>query len=140
MFHETTGCLVAVGIKTCPAGTRFLLCRDKMIKQHRSQLYPELIKMSGSETLRPTIPNTSLAGMTISYSNMYTKNHFTNLEQEHSDFLHNLQSFTDPGHKLIPNVLERQPWTVQYNGPLPLVSQSVSPTQVLHDKQTSSGN
>ena len=79
--------------KLVHAETRFLLCRDKMIKQHRSQLYPELIKMSGSETLRPTSPNTSLVGMTKPYSNMYTQNHLTDLEQEHSDFLCNLQSF-----------------------------------------------
>ena len=65
-----------------------------MIKQHRSQLYLELIKVSGSEMLRPTLPHTSLHGMTTLYSDMYTQNHFTNLEQEHSDFLHNLQSFT----------------------------------------------
>ena len=140
MFHETTGHLVAVSIKTYPAGTRFLLCRDKMIKQHRSQLYPELIIMSGSETLRPTLPNTSLAGMTKPYSDMYTQNHFTNLEQEHSDFFHNLQSFTDSGHKPSSNVPERKAWTVQCNGPLPLVSQSLGPTQVLQDEQTSSDN
>ena len=79
-----------------------------MIKQHRSQLYPELIKMSGSETLRPTSPSTSMVGMTKPCSNMHTQNHFTNLEQEHLDFLqgqpkvvdrHTLQSFSDPGHK-----------------------------------------
>ena len=83
MFHETTGCLVAVGIKTYPAGTIFLLCRDKMIKQHRSQLYPALIKMSGSEMLRPTSPNISLAGVTKPYNDLYPQNHFTNLEQQH---------------------------------------------------------
>ena len=55
--------------------------------------------MSGSEKLRLTSPNTSLAGMTKPYSDTYTQNHFTDLELEHSDFLHNLQSFTDPGHK-----------------------------------------
>ena len=92
--------------------------------------------MSGSETLRPTPPNTSLAGMTKPYSDMYTQNHFTDLEQEHSDFLCNLQSFTNPGHKLNPDVPERQAWTVQYNGSLLLVGQRVSPTQVLYDEQT----
>ena len=74
MFHKT-GHLEAVHIKTCLVGTRFLLCRDKMIKQHRSQLYPELTKVSGSEMLRPTSSNTSLAGMTKPYSDMYTQNH-----------------------------------------------------------------
>ena len=140
LFHEAMGHLVAVSMKTCSVGTRFLLCRDKMTKQHRSQLYPELIRMSGSETLRPTSANTSLAGMTKTYSDMYTQNHLSSLEQEHSDFLCNLQSFIDPGQKLNPNVPDRKAWTVQYNGPLPLVSQSVSPTQVLHDEQISSNN
>ena len=140
MFHETAGHLIAVGIKACLVGIRFLLCRDKMIKQHRSQLYPELIKMSGSEMLGPTLPNTSLVGMTKPYSDMYTQNHFTDLEQEHSDFLHNLQSFTDLGCKLNPNILERKAWTVQYNGPLPLDNQRVSPTQMFHNDQTSSDN
>ena len=67
---------------------------------------------------------------------MYSHNHFTDLEQEHSNFLYNLQTFTDPGHKLNPDVPERKAWTVQYNGPLPLVGQKVSPTQVLCDEQT----
>ena len=119
-------------------GTRILLCRDKMIKQHRSPLNPELTKISGSEKLRPTSPNTSLAVMTKPNSDMYTQNHFTDLEHKHSDFLYNLQTFTDPGHKLNAYVLERRAWTVQYNGPLPLVDQRMSPTQVLHDKQTNS--
>ena len=96
--------------------------------------------MSGSETLRPTSPNISLAGMTKPYSDIYTQNHVTDLEQEHSDFLHNLQSFTDPGHKPSPDIPERKAWTIQYNGPLPLVGQKASPTQLLHDKQTSSDN
>ena len=30
-FHETTGHLKAVDVKTCSAGTRFLLCRDDVI-------------------------------------------------------------------------------------------------------------
>ena len=127
MFHETTNHLVAVGMKTCFVGTRFLLGRGKMIKQHRSQLYPELIKISGSETLRQTSPNTSLTGMNKPCSDMYTQNHFTDLEQKQSDFLHNLQSFTDPGHKPNPDIQERKAWTVQYNGSIPLVGQSVSP-------------
>ena len=100
----------------------------------KSTQYLELIKMSGSETLRPT----SLAGMTKPYSDMYTQNHFTDLEQEHSDFLCNLKSFTELGHKPNPNVPDRKVWTVQYNVPFPLVSQSASPAQVLHDEQTSS--
>ena len=140
MFHKTTGQLEAVGIKTCSMGTRFLLCRDKTIKQNRSQLYPELTKISGSEMLRPISSNTSLAGMTKPYSDMYTQNHITDKEQEHSDFLHTLQSFNDPGHKLSPELPERKAWTEQYNGPLPLVGQRASPTQVLHDEQTSSDN
>ena len=45
MFHATTDHLEAVSIKTCSAGTRFLFYRDKTIKQHRSQLNPELTKM-----------------------------------------------------------------------------------------------
>ena len=136
LFHETAGHLEAVSIKTCSARTRLLLCRDKMIKQQRSPLISELIKMSGSKTLRPTSPSTSLAGMTKPCSDMYTQNHFTDLEQEHSDFLHNLQSFTESGHKPNPDIPERKAWTVQYNGPLPLVGQRVSPNQALHDKQT----
>ena len=36
MFHKTTGHLEAVDVKTCSVGTRFLLCRDEMIRQHRS--------------------------------------------------------------------------------------------------------
>ena len=67
---------------------------------------------------------------------MYNHNHFTNLEQEHSKFLYNLQTFTDPGHKRNPDVLEIKVCMVQYNGPLPLVGQKASPTQVLYDKQT----
>ena len=115
-----------------------------MIKQFRSQLYQELIKMSGSETLKPTSPNTSLVGMTKLYSDMYTQNRFTDLGQEHSDFLqdqprvvggHTLQSFTDPGHKQKPNVLERKVWTVQYSGPFPLENQRASPTQVFHNEK-----
>ena len=43
--------------------------------------------MAGSETLRPTSPSTSMVGMTKSYSDMYTQNHFIDLEQEYSDFL-----------------------------------------------------
>ena len=74
--------------------------------------------------------------MTKPYSDMYNYNHFTNLEQEHSNFLYHLQTFTDPGHKLNPDVLGREVWMVQYNGPLQLVGQKASPTQVLYDKQT----
>ena len=140
MFHKTAGHLIAVGIKSCLVETRFLLCRDKTIKQHKSQLYPELIKMYGSETLRPTSPNTSLVGMTKPYSNVYTQNHFSDLEQEHSDFLHILQSFTDPGCKQNPNAPKTKAWTVLYNGPFPIDNQTASPTQVFHNEQTSSDN
>ena len=56
MFHKATGHLEVVGINTCSVGTRFLLCRDEMIRQHRSPLNPELTKISGSEKLRPTSP------------------------------------------------------------------------------------
>ena len=126
--------------KNLVAETRFLLCRDKMIKQHRSQLYPELIKMSGSETWRPTLTNTSLVGMTKPYSNMYIQNHFNDLQQEHSDFLCTLQSFTEPGCKQNPNALERKALTVQYNDPFQLHNQKVSPTQMFHNEQTSSDN
>ena len=72
--------------------------------------------------------------MTKPYSGVYNHNHSTNLRQQHSDFLYNLQTFSDPGDKLNPDVLERKAWTMQYNGPLPLVCQKVSPTQVLYDK------
>ena len=41
MCHETVGHLMTVGIETCPAETRFIFCRDKVIKQYRSQFYPE---------------------------------------------------------------------------------------------------
>ena len=36
MFHETVGCLMTDEIETCPVETRFLLCKDKMIRQNRS--------------------------------------------------------------------------------------------------------
>ena len=64
MFNETVGHLMTVRIENCPAETRFLLCRDKMIKQHRPQLYPELTKMSRSKALRPVSQGTSMIGMT----------------------------------------------------------------------------
>ena len=35
MFHETVGHLMTVEIETCPAEPRFLLCKDKMIRQNR---------------------------------------------------------------------------------------------------------
>ena len=135
MFHKTTGHLEVVGIKTCSLGTRFLLCRDKMIRQHGSPLNPELTKISGSEKLRPTSPKISSVVINKPYSDMHNHSHFTNLEQEYSDFLYNLQTFTDPGHKPNPNVLERKAWTVQYNGPLSLVGQKVNPTQVLYENR-----
>ena len=140
MFHETTGHLKAIGIKTSLAGKRFLFCRDKAIKQHRSQLHPKWTNVSVLETFRPASQSTSLAGITKPYSNVYAQNQFTDLEQEHPDFLCTLQSFTDSGHKLNPDILERErkAWTVQYNDPLPLVSQRASPTQALHDEQRNS--
>ena len=135
MFHKTTGHLKVVGIKMYSVGTRFLLCRHKMIRQHRSTLNPELAKISGLEKLKPTSPKISLVGTTKPYSDMYNHNHFTDLEQEDSDFLYNLQTFTDPGHKLNPNVSERKAWMLKYNGPFPLVSLKVSPTQMLHENR-----
>ena len=108
IFHKIAGHLIAVDVKTCPAEIRFLLCRDKMIKQHRSQLYPELTKMPGSEKLRPTLPNTSAVGMTKPYNDMYTQNLFTDLEHEYSYFLCTLQSFTDPGCKQNLNTPEKK--------------------------------
>ena len=71
MLHvSTVGHLVTVDIEACPVETRFLLCRDKAIKQHRSQLFPELTIMSRSEALRPTSPSTSITAMTKPYSDM----------------------------------------------------------------------
>ena len=98
---------MTVGIEASPVETRFLLCRNRVIKQHRSQLYPEVTNMSRSETLRPTSPSTSIIDITKPYSDTYTHHHFTDLEKEHSNFLqdqprvvdrHTLQSFTDPSH------------------------------------------
>ena len=117
-----------------------------MIKQHRSQLYPELTKVSGPEMMKPTSPSTSMVGMTKPYSDMYTQNHFTDLEQQHSDFLQDqskvvdrltLQSFTDPGHKQKPNTPERKAWMLQYNGPFLQEGQRVSLAQMFHNEQTS---
>ena len=87
IFHETVGHLLTVGIEMCPAEARFLLCTDKVIKQHRSQLYPELTNMSRSKALRPISPSTSIIGMPKPYSDMYTHHHFTHLEMEHSNLL-----------------------------------------------------
>ena len=83
MFHETIGHLMTAGIETCPVETRFLLYRDEMIKQQKSQLYEELTKMSRSEALRPASPSTSTISMTKPYSDVYTSYHFTDMEQEH---------------------------------------------------------
>ena len=95
MFHKTVRHLLTVSIETCPAETRFLLCRDKVIKQHRSQLYPELTKLSRSEALRPPSPSSSMIGMTKPYSDMYTHHHFTELEQEQSKFLQDQPKVVD---------------------------------------------
>ena len=78
--------------------------------------------------------------MTKPYIDMYTQNYFTDQEQEHSDFLCTLQSFTDPDCKLNPNTLERKAWRVQYNGPLPPDNQRLSPIHLFHTEQTSSDN
>ena len=115
MFHKTVGHLVTVGTEAFPAETRFLLCRDKVTKQHRTQLYPKLTNMLRTEALRPTSPSTSIIGMTKPYSNMYTHHHFTDLEKEHSNFLkhqprvvdrHTLQPFANPSNKQKSNVPE----------------------------------
>ena len=86
-FMKQFSCLMTVGIEACPAETRFLLHRDKVIKQHMSQLYPELTKMSRSQALKPTSPRTSIIGMTKPYNDMYMHHNFTDLEKEHSNFL-----------------------------------------------------
>ena len=63
--------------------------------------------------------------MSKAYSDMYTHHHFTDLENEHSNFLqdqcrvldrHTLQSFTDHGHEIKSNVLEFRAWMVWHNG------------------------
>ena len=146
MFHKMVGHLMTVGTETCSAETRFPLCRDKVIKQHRSQLYPDLTKMSRSEALRPASPGSSMISMTKPNSDMYTHHHFTELEQEHSNFVqdqpspkvvdrYTLCSFTDPGCKQKSNVPERVVWMVQHNGPFPLENQTISPTQMFHNEQ-----
>ena len=62
--------------------------------------------------MTPTSLKISSIGMTKPYSDVCSYNHFTDLEQEHLDFLYNLQTFTDPGHKPNPDVLERKAWMV----------------------------
>ena len=151
MFHKTVGHLMIVEIETGPAETRSLLCKHKMIRQNRSQSYPELTKMSRSEALRPASSSSSMINMTKPHSDMYTHHQFTELEQEYSNFLqdqprprvvdrHALQSFTGTGHKWSQTkvkLLEKRAWTVQYNGPFPLESQRMSPTQALNNEQSS---
>ena len=80
---------MTVEIETCPVETRFLLCKDKMIRQNRSQLYPELTTMSRCEALRPASSHSSMINMTKPkpHSDMYTHHQFTELEQEYSNFL-----------------------------------------------------
>ena len=95
MFHKSAGHLVTVGIEVCAVEAGFLLFRDKVIKQHRSQLCPELINISGSEALRPTSPSTSIIGMTKPYNDMYTHLHFTGFEKEHSDYLQDQPRMVD---------------------------------------------
>ena len=53
---------------------------------------------------------------------------------------HILQYFIDAGHKQKSIVLEQKPWMVQYNSPLPLENQRISPTQMFYNEQTSSDN
>ena len=128
MFHKTVGHLVTVCIETCPAETTSVFCRDKVIKQHKSQLYPELTKMSRSEVMRPTLPSSSMISMTKPYSDMYTHHHFTELEQEHLNFLQDqprpkvvdrntLWSFTDTGYKQKSNYQKEK--CAQYSKTVP---------------------
>ena len=87
MFHETVGHLMTVQIETFPVESRFLLCKDKMIRQNRSLLYPEVTTMSRPEALRPASSSSSIINMTKPHSDMYTHHHFTELEQEYSNFV-----------------------------------------------------
>ena len=99
--------------------------------------------MSRSEALRPTSPSTSIIGMTKPYSDMYTHHHFIDLEKEHSNYKinlgwyigHTLLSFTDPSPEQKSNVPEQKVWMLQYNGPLQLENQKVSPTRMFYNEQ-----
>ena len=88
MLHETVGCLMTVAIETFPVETRFLLCKDKKIRQNRSCLYPKLTTMSRSEALRPALLRSLMINMTKPHNDMYTHHQFTDLEQEYLYFIY----------------------------------------------------
>ena len=92
-----------VGIEACPAETRFLLCRDKVIKQHRSQLYQELTNMSRSEASRLTLPSTSIICMSKPYSDMYT-HHCSNIQMSTSPMTQFWSTDSAPMHMQMSEV------------------------------------
>ena len=127
-------CLRVVDVEHCPMGTRFLLCRDNLLRPNQKWTVGNKTKISDIQVSQAQeeepINDVTRARMTIVSPGMYGHHQFTPMEQQPMAYLQNqnrsqiftclpTQSSSGPIRTQAP-IPKRGPYTVQYNG-FPLI-------------------
>ena len=137
-YHNATNSLMTADVEHCPMETRFLLCKDEVLRP--KQNWTNVNKTKVSETQfnhsqqKDPIDDVDDTRMTVPSPDMYGHHQCTAVEQQQMAYLNNqtrsqtfnqpqTQPFSDPVRRL-NHISERGPYTVQYNSPLPYHDQS----------------
>ena len=137
-YHDATNSLMTVDTEHCPMGTRFLLCKDKVLRSKQNWTNANKTKVSDTQfnqsQQEDPVDDIDDTRMTVLSPCIYGSHQFTAVEQQQMAYLKNqtrsqtfnqtqTQPFSDPVRRL-NHISKRGPYTVQYNGPLPYHDQS----------------
>ena len=136
-FHNATKSLRVVDVEHCPMGTRFLLCKDKMLRPNQKWTNGNKTKVSdiqvNKDQQEKSIDDCTSPRMAMMSPGVYGHHQFNATEQQQMAYLKikigqkctnpHTQSFSDSARRWNP-IAKRGPYTVQYNGSLPCPNQS----------------
>ena len=124
---------MTVDVEHCPMGTRFLPCKDNVLRPKQNSTNVKKTKVSDTQfnqsQQEDPIDEVDDARMAVLSPGMYGHHQFNAVEQQQMSYLKNqtrsqtfnqpqTQPFSDSVRRL-NHIPERRSCTVQYNGPLP---------------------
>ena len=122
-YHYATNSIMTVDVEQCPMGTRFLLCKDKVLRPKQNWININKTKVSGLQfnqsQQEDPVDDIDDARMTVVSQGMYGHHQFNAVEQQQMVCLKNQtrsqtfnqpqsQPFSDPVRRL-NHISERRP-------------------------------
>ena len=137
-YHDVINSLMTVDVEHCSMGTRFLLCKDKVLRPKQNLTNVNKTNVSDTQFNQSQqehpVDDIDDTRMTVLSPDMYGHHQFTAVEHQQMAYLKNqtrsqtfnepqTQPFSDPIRRL-NHISKRGPYIVQHNGPLPYHDQS----------------